>query len=154
MAVFVFDSEADYRKAAQRVDPAVHAIIDPLIIGTPQAESGEVNSEYINWSTTPGFLSVRRVQIKDPYSPADRKPFGRRYADAAAKLPEGRHAFIEFWPSDTVLVHLGVYDSRDSRTSFMQRLGPVLQALPSVPPLQMVPPVQETTGDIWAYQVK
>lgn len=152
-SVIVFDSEADFKNATEQAAPAIQAIVGSLIIGTPQGESGEVNAQYVNPGTTPGFLSIRRARIKDPRSPEERAAIGKSYADAVAKVPEGRHAFYEVWPSDTELAHLGIYDSLDSRTTFMQRLRSIPREQPSNLG-EIVPPVQETVGDIVVYRVK
>lgn len=153
-AVFVFDSEADFRKASDNAGPAIHTILGPLVVGAPQGERGEVNAQFINPVTRPGFLSIRVARIKDPKTPEERRPIGNVFAAKAAAVPEGRHAFYEVWTLDTELVHLGVYDSRDSRTRYMQQLGSILPELRSGLEGQIVPPVQETVGDIAMYRVK
>jgi hypothetical protein len=153
-SIVVFESEVDFKNATAQATPAIQAILGPLIIGTPQGESGEVNAQYVNPYTTPGFLSIRRARIKDPRSPAERAAIGKAYADAVAKVPEGRHAFYEVWPSDTELAHLGIYDSLDSRTTFMERLRSIPRDQPSPNLGEIVPPVQETVGDIVVYRVK
>ncbi len=153
-AVFVFDSEADFRKASAQAWPAIHAVLGAIVAGEPQGERGEVNAQYLNPATTPGFLSIRIARIKIPKTPAERPPIGNVFAAKAAAVPQGRHAFYEVWLSDTELVHLGVYDSRESRTRYMQQLGTILPELRSGLEGQVVPPTRETLGDIVMYRVK
>ncbi len=159
-AAFIFDSEADFRKASEQAAPAIHAIIDPLIVGTPQGERGEVNAEYINPDTKPGLLSIRIAHILRAVPLEQRPPIGRAFAAAAARVPEGRHAFYEVWLSDTEIVHVGVYDNRDGRARFWEQGRPGVQAAADLlrssgtAVAGTPPPGQETLGDIWAYRVK
>jgi len=153
LALAVFDSEADFQKASDQVSSAVQALAESLTVEIPKWEGGEVNAQYVNPDTIPGFLSIRRAQIKDPKSLEERQAYGKAMAARVSKVPEGRHAFYEVWPSDTELTHLGIYDNRYSRTKFMEQLRSSVQ---ENPPNQseVVGPIQESVGDIAVYRVK
>ncbi len=159
-AVVLFDSEADFRKALERVGGTIHAIMDPLVAGTPRGERGEVNAQYVNPDTKPGLLSIRIAHILRAVPPEQRPPIGRAFAEAAARVPSGRHAFYEVWLSDTEIVHVGVYDNRDGRARFWEQGRPGIQAAADLlrssgtAVTGTPPPGKETVGDIWAYQVK
>ena len=153
IALAVFDSEADFQKASDHVASAVQALAESLTVGMPEWEGGEVNAQYVNLDTIPGFLSIRRARIKDPKSLEERQTIGKAFATGISKVPEGRHAFYEVWPSDTEIEHSGVYDNRDSRTRFMEQLGSALQENP--PNMgEVVGEIQESVGDIAAYRIK
>jgi hypothetical protein len=153
LALAVFDSEDDFRKASDHVASAVQALAESLTAGMPKWEGGEINSQYVNPDTMPGFLSIRRARIKDPKSLEERQAIGKAMATGVSKVPEGRHAFYEVWPSDTELTHLGIYDNRESRTKFMEQLMSALQENP--PNLgEVVGEIRESVGDIAAYRIK
>ncbi len=61
---------------------------------------------------------------------------------------------MKMQPSLERALHVGVYDNRDSRTRFMQQLGPIIRAQPTGLGGEIVPPVRETVGDIAFYRVK
>jgi len=153
LALAVFDSEADFQEASDHVASAVQALAESLTVEMPEWEGGEVNAQYVNPDTIPGFLSIRRARIKDSKSLEERQTIGKAMATGVSKVPEGRHAFYEVWPSDTELTHLGIYDNRDSRTKFMEQLMSTVQENP--PNLgEVVGPIQESVGDIAVYRIK
>ncbi len=61
---------------------------------------------------------------------------------------------IEMQPRLERALHVGVCDNRDSRTRFMQQLGPIIRAQPTGLEGEIVPPVHETVGDIAFYGLK
>ncbi len=153
VTVAVFDTEAHFQKASEEAYPAIQAALGPIVIGTSRRDSGEVNAQYINLDTVPGFLSIRRVHVKNAISPAERPSVGKLFADAAAMVPQGRHAFYEIWFSDTELMHVGVYDSPDGRKRFSEQAGPYLR--PAAAAVGgSVGTAQETTGDVVVYRVR
>ena len=154
LALAVFDSKADFQKASDHVASAVQDLAESLTVEMPKWEGGEVNSQYVNPDTIPGFLSIRRARIKDPKSLEERQAYGKAMATRISKVPEGRRAFYEVWPSDTELTHLGVYDNRDSRTRFMEQLMSSAPQENSPNLGEVVGPIQETVGDIAAYRIK